>query len=314
MGNDKTWQLYDKSEAVKGETLNRALSWSDRWSLTINLKSSFLPLVFRGLLEMVHVWDFSLYNSISFIFPKHNKKCSASTSLTGSPVMITYLISHLVGGTHRYTSFQFGFLAWGGQKVTIRRRYGRCDVKILFIYNLPMVTNRCDRKLGRGTWQRQEIWDHSELSGTWSRTICLHGRPWTELWLFYECTDPLEKVHWRNDVSTSYLRFEGRLTSPVAISTSTILVISIAGCSGQLRERISKFNAQSPTANLQLFWGCLQHEKTRYWKTSITSQTVQFTRVLQNLCNGTLGFVDWHGWEPTWWSHCHGCDVTNINN
>ena len=60
-------------------------------------------------------------------------------------------------------------------------------------------------------------------------------------------TDPLEKVHWHGwmfQTSMSYLRFEGRFTSPVAISISTILVISVAGWSGHLQENI-QVQAQS---------------------------------------------------------------------
>ena len=42
-----------------------------------------------------------------------------------------------------------------------------------------------------------------------------------------------------NVVSTSYLRFEGTFTSPVVISISTSLVISIPGLSGHLPETTS---------------------------------------------------------------------------
>ena len=39
----------------------------------------------------------------------------------------------------------------------------------------------------------------------------------------------------------SYLRFGGRLTSPVTISMSTNFVISIADCSGHLSENIKRY-------------------------------------------------------------------------
>lgn len=74
-----------------------------------------------------------------------------------------------------------------------------------------------------------------QISGTCEVDYLL---PWTclnRVLAFY--VDPSEKVLYI--VSRSYLRFAGRLTSPVIMSMFTNLVISIAGCSGHLRENIS---------------------------------------------------------------------------
>ena len=96
------------------------------------------------------------------------------------------------------------------------------------------------------------------------------------------CTDPLEKdtLAWVNvsNFKKSYLRFKGRFTSPVAISMSTIFVISTAACSGHLREeRISKFR-HTLLSKHNVFRS--QHENAGNWKTSITSSLVWFAAVL----------------------------------
>lgn len=120
-----------------------------------------LTLVFRGLLEIVHVWGFTYYSK-TLAFPKHTIKMQCFDFSDGITRYIHY--TYLWEGTHKYFllklkkggCFQWRIKPCGG----LRGDWGyypeqvrpvRCE-NPLYTTWLP---TRCDRKCG--TWQRENL-------------------------------------------------------------------------------------------------------------------------------------------------------------